>query len=70
MGLRSWWKRFRKHEDDVALERAEEMQLESPAEREISKGDMEGLAADEQAGLMLGEPSIKDAERLAERDDE
>jgi hypothetical protein len=70
VGLRDLFKRFEKREDAEALKRAEEMKLESPAEREISKGDIEGMAADEQAGLMLGEPSIEHADRLAERDDE
>jgi hypothetical protein len=70
MGLRAWWKRFEKHEDAVALRRAEEMELESPAEREVSKGDMEGMAADERAGLRLGGETFEDAEGLAERDDE
>lgn len=70
MGLRAWWRRFQKHEDAVALKRAEDMELESPEEREISKGDMEGMEADERAGLRLGGGSTQEAERLAERDDE
>jgi hypothetical protein len=67
MGLRAWWHRLQKHEDDKALERAAERQLENPEEREISNGDMEGMLADEMAGRSLHDSS---AEGLAERDDE
>ena len=69
MGLRSWLRSLRKREDDAALERAENMQLESPEERRISEGDLEGMQADEQAGLSWGE-TPEGADRLAERDDE
>ena len=69
MGLRSWLKSLRKREDEAALNRAEEMQLETPEERRISAGDMEGMQADEQAGLAWGE-TPEGADRLAERDDE
>ena len=69
MGLRSWLRGLRKREDEAPLNRAEEMQLESPQERRISEGDMEGMQADEQAGLTWGE-APEGAARLAERDDE
>ena len=69
MGLRSWLRGLRKREDDAALKRAEEMKLESPEERRISEGDMEGMQADEQAGLSWGE-TPEGADRLAEHDDE
>jgi len=69
VGLRSWLRSLRKREDDAALERAEKMQLESPEERRISEGDLEGMQADEQAGLSWGE-TPEGADRLAERDDE
>jgi len=69
MGLRSWLRSFRQREDEAALKRAEDMQLESPEERRISEGDMEGMQADEQAGLAWGE-TPQGADRLAEGDDE
>jgi hypothetical protein len=69
MGLRSWLRGLRKREDEAALERAEELKLESPEERRISEGDFEGLQADEQAGLAFG-ATPEQSERLAERDDE
>jgi hypothetical protein len=68
MGLFDWIKRFRKHEDEVALERFKAERLESTEERRISEGDFEGRQADEQAGLIFrDEPG--EAERLAEGDD-
>jgi hypothetical protein len=69
VGLRSWLRALRRREDDAALRRAEEMQLESPEERRISEGDMEGMVADERAGEMWGQ-TPEGADRLAERDDE
>ncbi len=63
MGLRARWHRFQKHEDEKALECASELQLESREEREISKGDMEGMLADEMAGRSLHDSS---AEELAD----
>ena len=63
MGLRDRWHRFQKREDEKALERASELQLESQEEREISKGDMEGMLADEMAGRSLHDSS---AEELAD----
>jgi hypothetical protein len=69
VGIRSWLQGLRKREDAAALKRAEEEQLESPEERRISEGDVEGMQADEQAGLAWGE-TPEGADRLAERDDE
>ena len=69
MGLRSWLRSLRKRKDDAALERAGDMQIESPEERRISEGDMEGMQADEQAALTWGE-TPEGADRLAERDEE
>ncbi len=67
MGLRAWWHRLQKHEDDKALERAAEQQLESPEEREISKGDMEGVLADEMTGRSLHDTSAEDLARARRR---
>lgn len=69
MGLRTWLQGLRKHRDEAALERAEAEQLETPEERRISEGDIEGIQADEQAALGWGE-TPEGANRLAERDDE
>jgi len=66
MGIRAWWRSFRKHEDEKALERAGEMRLESPEEREISKGDIEGMTLDAEVGKMFRESSSHEEEELAD----
>lgn len=66
MGILSWWQNFRKHEDEAALTRAEEMALETPEERHVTEGEIEGMAADERTARLAGEATIKDAERLGE----
>jgi hypothetical protein len=68
MGIRSWWAKLRKREDQEALERAEAMATETPEERYISEGDIEGMAADERTGRLAGEATIEDAERLGDGD--
>ncbi len=68
MRIGSWWARLRKHEDEKALERAEAMKLETPEERHITEGDIEGMAADERTGRLAGEATIEDAERLGDGD--
>jgi len=65
MSLFGWLKGLRKREEDAALRRAADEQLESPRERRISEGDMEGMQADEQTGLRFGE-TADEPERLAE----
>lgn len=66
MGIRSWWASFRKHEDEAALERVEAMSLETPAERHVTEGEIEGMAADERTARLAGEATIEDAERLGD----
>jgi hypothetical protein len=66
MGIRYWWAKLRKREDDAALERAEKMAVETPEERAISSGDIEGMGADERTARLAGEATIDDAERLGE----
>jgi hypothetical protein len=65
MGLRSWWRRFQRHEDDEAIKRAEELALESPAERKLYQADMEGMEADLRSGERMYE-TPGEAERLGE----
>jgi hypothetical protein len=66
MGIRSWWSRFRAHEDEAAREQAEEMALETPAERHVTEGGIEGMAADERTARLAGEATIEDTERLGD----
>jgi hypothetical protein len=49
MGLRDWWNERQKRKDQDELERAEHMQYESAAERQMAQGNVEGMEADRQA---------------------
>ena len=50
MGIRQWFQRHEKHEDEEAIKRAEdEMRSGSYEEREDIAGDIEGMAADNRA---------------------
>ena len=66
MGIRSWWASFRSHEDEASLKRAEKMALETPEERHVTEGDIEGMAVDERTARLVGEGTIEDAERLGD----
>ena len=68
MSIRSWWASFRKREDDTAVERYEAMSLETPEERHVTEGNIEGMAADERTARLAGEATIDDAERLGGND--
>ena len=50
MGIRQWFSRHEKAEDEEAIKRAEdEMRSGSYEEREAISGDIEGMAADNRA---------------------
>lgn len=49
MGLREWIAGLRHREDAAAVRRAEAMSTETDAERAVSSGDIEGMAASEEA---------------------
>jgi hypothetical protein len=68
MGILAWLRHLRQREDAAALRRAEEMAVETPAERTISSGDIEGMTADVRAAEQMREPSVGDAERLADEE--
>jgi len=70
MGIRSWWKRTRRREDEQAVESEVERMHETPEERQFR--DLTGYQDDERAAetLSVHDENIEDAERLAEGDDE
>jgi len=70
MGIGSWWKKLTKREDAEAMREAEQRSYESPAERRITSGDIEGLKDDEFVARGAHEPNIEAAERLGEGDNE
>ena len=64
MSIRSWWEKRRREADDAAVRRVEEEAVETPAEREHSRGDRYGEAADQRIARRAGEASIQDVDRL------
>ena len=42
------------------------MALKTPAERHVTEGGIEGMAADERTARLAGEATIEDAERLGD----
>ncbi len=66
MRIRAWLNKLRKREDEAAIDRAEERDVETPAEQAASSGDIEGMAADERAARVAGEASIEDVGRLGD----
>jgi hypothetical protein len=65
VGIRAWLGKFRRREDEEALERAEDLAEEPAEERPHGSTDVEGLAADERAGRIAGE-TPEDVERLGQ----
>ncbi len=66
MGIRAWMSRFSRRQDAKAVDRAEAIAVETPAEQAELSGSIEGMAADGEATRMAGEASIKDADRLGD----
>jgi hypothetical protein len=58
MGIRSWFRRERTDRDADSVTRAEDELRDASTderEREVMRGDVEGLAADTRAGAPFGE---------------
>jgi Lysylphosphatidylglycerol synthase TM region len=66
MRIRDWFQKLRKRDEANALDHAQHLAIESPAEREISKGDIGGMKADMLAGEAMLEVGLGEAERLGE----
>jgi hypothetical protein len=66
MSIRSWWERRRQQADADAVRRVEEEAVETPAERDHSRGDRWGEAADERVARGAGEAGIDDVNRLGD----
>jgi hypothetical protein len=76
MGILSWFKNLRKREDAEELQRAQDEYFDTPEERRIESGDIEGLQADYQARRFMredtyesGSESADAEERLAEEEE-
>jgi hypothetical protein len=66
MRINDWFQKLRKRDEVKVLEHAQHLAIESPAEREISAGDLEGMKADMLAGQVMLEVGLGEAKRLAE----
>jgi hypothetical protein len=58
--------RFGRRQDAEAVDRAEAIVVETPAEKAQRSGSIEGMAADGEAARMAGEASVKDTDRLGD----
>ena len=56
MGIRSWFKKREKREDAKAVERVQDEIFDTPEEQRMQSGDIQGLQADRQAGMLMREP--------------
>ncbi|HSB38434.1 MAG TPA: hypothetical protein VLD13_05040 [Gaiellaceae bacterium] len=66
MSIRSWWEKRRREADADAVRRVEEEAVETPGEREHSRGDRYGEAADTRIARRAGEANIRDVDRLGD----
>ena len=66
MRIADWFRKLHRRRQEHQLRRAEELALESPAERRIAEGGMEGLGADLRAAELVRETRFEDVERMAE----
>ncbi len=65
MGIRHWFAKIRRSEDDAAVRHAEEeLRSGSAEEREGISGDIESLGANDLAERRPGESSVRDSGRL------
>ena len=58
MGIGSWFKKWRKREDDAEIQRAQNEFFDTPQEQQIESGDMEALQADYRAGMIARDPRV------------
>ena len=66
MGIREWWENRRAKADAAEIKRVQDEAVETAAEREHSRGDRWGEAADERIARRGGEASIDDVNRLGD----
>jgi hypothetical protein len=64
MGIRSWFKKREKREDDEAIKRVQDGIFDTPEEQRLQSGDTHGLQADRQAEMLMREPgSFEESDR-------
>ena len=65
MGVRAWWNKLRRHEDEERINRAQEESFEAPGERAEAGEDRLARGADAKSAGSAGE-TIEDADRLGD----
>jgi len=64
MGIRSWFKKREKREDDEQVKRVQDAMFDTPEEQRLQTGDTHGMQADRQAGMLMRDPgSFKENDR-------
>ena len=56
MGIRSWFKKREKRQDAEEVKRVEDAMFDTPEEQRMQSGDIQGLQADRQAGMLMRDP--------------
>ena len=58
MGIRSWFKKREKRQDDEAIKRVEDQMFDTPEEQRLQSGDTR--QADHQAQMLMRDPGSND----------
>ena len=58
MGIRSWFKKREKHEDEETVKRVEDSMFDTPEEQRLQSGNLG--QADRQAGMLMRDPGQND----------
>jgi hypothetical protein len=59
MGIGSWFKKWRKSEDETKIDEARDEFFDTPEEQRIQSQDITGMQADTQAGMLYrGDVSV------------
>ena len=53
MGIGSWFKKWRRSEDEAKVDRAREEFFDTPEEQRMQAADMPAIQADRQAGMLM-----------------
>lgn len=67
MRIQELFQKLRGHQEAKVIERAQALAIESPGERAISEGDLEGLKADNLAAEAMYEVGLGEVRRMADQ---
>jgi hypothetical protein len=63
MGIGSWFKKRKQRKDAEAVERVEDEFFDTPEEQRMQSGDVPGLQADRQAGMLMRDPQMFEGDK-------